>query len=591
LTGAEPKQADARPTIDHPVEEWLVDLILDELTTPADRELALVVLAGNSGDGKSHLLREIRRTLKNRDGLDDSMVEWVLDATHAKERTESSGERLDVFFAPFADGGDWSPSKLHVIAINTGAVIKFLADTNNRERQYGDLDRVLSCQLGIKGTSSEGWSREFARRFDKVLVIDLDRRMLINLGSTPGEFLNRMLDTLAIDGAEGVLATSSNSCGTCTAADACPVYANLRALQLPVVRERLGYLLLDIGLEDRVHVGPRAMWHLCYQLTVGGLDGARIREGKPLISCRDIRNITEDERAAALFFTALFEGNGDTQAGGGAALLAEFRRLDPQFRFSLSAYELGLTAGLAKAEELASCTPVAERIGIPPSALVSVGDAVDRATGAVRRNFFFGDDDPDPKRHAWLRAWADQLQRYREYALSRRVYQVQDLLSILKRVLEDMYRPRREGGANLWALKLPWRGVTDLYTDLPTLRAERRMKPDVRVLGPDVFRDSLRPRTRELADKLQSLPLMIRVPLKGELDIPVNWPLYRLLRRVAEGGYVSGSLDPERLQQLERIGASLGAQAADEQGVAVFGDDGVLLCEKTQNGEIDVISF
>jgi hypothetical protein len=567
---------------------------LDEVTLPKQKQdLSLVVLAGNSGDGKSHLLREIRQTLKNREGVDESMVEWVLDATHAKERTQSSIDRLDAFFEPFADSGTWWPDKLHVIAINTGAAVKFLGEDSRRSerRRYSDLEQVLSCQLGIQGTQSDTWSDEFAQRFDRVLVIDLDRRMLAGLGQSGSDFLDQMLDTLSVSSPHGLLRSASNSCLSCGCKSNCPVFANLTALQLPVVRRRLQRLLLDIVLEDRVHVGPRGMWHLCYQLTVGGLDACRIRAGKPLQTCADMSALDDSQRSATLFYTALFEAPGDIQTGGGAALLAEFRRLDPQYRFSLSGFEVSLSAGLSPAEDINFATPIAARIGIPPAVLGSAGGAVDRARGALRRAFFFNDEDPDPTRHKWLKTWADELTRYREDALAQRPFPVQDLLAVLKKVLEDMYRPKRSGGENLWALKLPWRGVTDLYTELTALRAERRLRGDVRVLGPDVFRARLRPRTKELADKLQCFPLVINVPLKGELNIPVTWPLFRLLQRVAEAGYVSGSLDPERLQQLERIGASLGAHAADEHGVAVFVEDQVMLCEKTRDGEIDVISL
>jgi hypothetical protein len=95
--------------------------------------------------------------------------------------------------------------------------------------------------------------------------------------------------------------------------------------------------------------------------------------------------------------------------------------------------------------------------------------------------------------------------------------------------------------------------------------------------------------TRELAERLDTYPLSLPVPLRDELELRATWSLYRLLMRV-QLGYVSGSLDPERIQHLERIGASLGAEAAVEDGVIVLDAEDAWLCI-SEGGENHVVSY
>lgn len=53
------------------------------------------------------------------------MVKWLLDATESSRQLQRSEDRLDEFFEPFSDTATWQPSQLHVIAMNTGTVVRF----------------------------------------------------------------------------------------------------------------------------------------------------------------------------------------------------------------------------------------------------------------------------------------------------------------------------------------------------------------------------------------------------------------------------------------------------------------------------------
>jgi hypothetical protein len=587
VTGIEQVPSDQRPQVKHPIESWLVEQILDQLTNPAGRTLSLVVLAGNAGDGKSYLLREIRQRLREEAGSDPTQVRWLLDATEADHQTQRSVDRLDEYFEAFGDSESWDPPQLHVIAMNTGTFVRFEANALTQHR-FETLCDVLSLQLAIKGAPDFQDVPQYWDRFDRVLVIDLDRRALIPLAQETESFLDQMLDALDPTDPSGFLAAASTSCETCSFSESCPVNANLVALRHKHGRRRLNTLLLDVALEDRAHLGPRGLWHLLYQMTIGGLDSAAIVQQRPLPSCGDMGEVDDATRAQSLFFAALFDELHEGADAGGSALAAELGRVDPAMRFTLDAHEYALAAGLSPAQDLQLCRMLGEQLGLAPEALRGpTDDSRCRAAGAVRRAFFIHPSDPDLQRHEWLRIWADELRMHGLDVLEADVGR-HDSVRIVVRVLTDIFGAERPG---LWHLNLPWESLEKVYTQLRLAPGRMAKAADARVLGPDTHRQAgLRPVARELAERLGTYPLSITVPLRDGPSARITWPLFRLLRQVDEQQYVTASLDPERVQNLERIGASLGARAA-VAGVAVLTGEGGLLCEGYGDGGFDVVDL
>lgn len=587
--GAEDQPAPERPTIPQALDTWLVDLILEQLTRPEGPELSLLVLSGNAGDGKSHLLRAIRSSLKQKQ-LSPEQVDWLLDATQSDEKNQSSVERLDAFFRAFTDDANWKPQKFQVIAINTGAVVQFLAHDHARQRRFQDLDKVLSAQLGI-GSTSQNWDEQLLTRFDRVLVVDLDKRMLVGLNPEKPQFFDQILDLLDADQANGILSDTETNCRSCPQASHCPVFTNLIALKKSRVRSRLKQLLLDVTLEDRMHLGPRGLWHLAYQMTVGGLDAARLAAGQPLLSCAEISGLTTEERSQGLFYNALFEVASTASGGDVPTLLNEFLRVDPYGRFSLSSHEEALISGLAPDEDGQRAQPHADFLGVPPAVLRgSERDAMARSRAAVRRAFFLGAAEPDPERHGWLATWVQGLERCREQMRKGQPVRVDDIQTTVVRVLGEMFQPAAQHTNALWQLKLPWRGRKELFTPWKLKPSPPRKQKDIRVLGPDLLRpEEPRRLTRELVERLDTYPLSLPVRLHDGLELRATWSLYRLLMRV-QSGYVAGSLDPERIQHLERIGASIGADVAVREGVVVLEGEHAWRCT-SEDGEIYVFPY
>jgi hypothetical protein len=588
VTGIEISPSADRPSLEHPLELWLVDLVLDQLTKSPGPDLSLIILAGNAGDGKSFLLRSIRERLRREAGLDPEIVTWLLDATESEHQTQTSTARLCDFFRPFSDTADWTSAPLHIAASNTGTIVRFMSEAQN-PICYETLCDILGLQLSIRlEPESEPLPPHFWHNYDRVLVVDLDRRMLLPLSTSQDSFLERMLRTIDRSDPNGFLSTATNNCATCPSASICPVNANLTCLETQQVRHRLNTILLDVTLEDRIHLGPRSLWHLVYQLTLGGLDAAAIATHTSMPTCSDIGAMPEDTLTRGLFYTSLFDAAEHAADTDNAAVSTELHRVDPARRFTLSSFEEGLSASLTSEEDSRLAQPLAQELGLSTAVLMGPrDDPKARAISAVRRAYFLATAEPDPGRHVWLRDWAKALDDHRDQVLTGELSR-HSSVSLVVSVLTQLHRS--EADDHLWLLQLPWRNLATIYTQMTLKPGPRQRAEDARVTGPDASRkEGIRPIARLLSKQLNAYPLSITLPLRDGPDVRVTWPLYRLLLRVGNQQYVPASLDPERIQHLERIGAAIGSRAAITEGVAVLTDSGGMVCEDDGTGGYDVI--
>jgi hypothetical protein len=240
------------------IEDWILSRVGDWRDAGRGKPL-LVMLSGNAGDGKSDLIERILARLGE---IED--VDVIRDATHADAPTSDQMAQLAEFFSSFADGAQPGlPSRVSLIAMNTGMALSFLAAARDGAygRTFRTLEEVLKNELGLAaGAPAPPWEFE---------VVNLDRRSLLRLGSEPSLF-DGMLDRLDPENPAGVLSTDGERCATCAARAACFVRTNLELLRLPVVRESLSELLWQTTLEGDVHLSPRNLWDLLYQVTTGG---------------------------------------------------------------------------------------------------------------------------------------------------------------------------------------------------------------------------------------------------------------------------------------------------------------------------------
>ncbi len=253
-----------RMQVDDPLEGWLYEQVV--AATKVKRGPTLFVLAGNAGDGKSHLLaRLMRKRLANQPDV-RARIHAIADATHALSATDSQRDRLAKFFAPFADTDPGQDERVHIIAMNTGMVIRFFEGDEEMTR-FTRLYLELQRQLGLRRADADDGALPW-----RVEVINLDLRDLLVGGPAGPSFAERMLDRLAPENTNGIPAVKWEGCKQCAAFALCPVAYNLRALELETPRKAVLTTLRRAALEADVHLSPRNMWGFLYRLITGGVE-------------------------------------------------------------------------------------------------------------------------------------------------------------------------------------------------------------------------------------------------------------------------------------------------------------------------------
>jgi len=569
----------ARPQFDDGLETFLCDLVLDQVTS-RPRDVSLIVLCGNAGDGKSALLNSAFRRLAA-EGVNDEHARWLLDATQSDSRLQSSNDCLNAFFAPFRDDASWNPAALHLIAINTGRCIQYF-EARAQAESLTRLDSILRVQMGVDTRALDPKAKESSGR---VLVIDLDRRAAVDPAfpdqeRTP-DLWELMLAALRPDGtgSEEKRISVLHACDTCESGTVCPVRANVRALQHPRVRGRLRRLLLEICLSDRVHLSPRGLWDLAYQALLGGLDRSRIARGEGLATCRDMGSLTPSERDDTLFYNSLFSVEEASGNDWTSAPLRECRALDPGRRFSLPHQVLGLQAALSAEEFGRVVRPIAEELDVDES--VFVGDGP-KMLSVLRWAHFFHDV-AEPQRDKWLSDWIAMLLRRREESRSASIGAPGSdgvVAESVRKILMDIYGVG--GRQHLIQVPLPWRSEASVFAEVQ-LRTRVQAGPDPRVLpGGGAFTEQRRALEQRASIALRAhpigIPVLVTAARSGGTShaLNVTWPLFHLVMQVNEAGYVAGSLDPERFNQIEQQHKALAAAAATVGPMAVSNAAGIL---------------
>jgi serine/threonine protein kinase len=238
-----------------------------------ERQVRLIVLCGNAGDGKTALLQHLaarlglgrhassERILEGRMD-DDLVVRMNLDGS-AAWRGRSADELLDEFLEPFQEG---QPAEdiVHLLAINDGRLLEWIEGVESR--RLGN-ETVLTKELYDLLQGKAGVQESHVR------FINLNQRSLVG-GLTPDRkqietgFLDRLVDQLY--GGDRS-ATIWAPCQSCSAKERCQVFGATLIFGpdgLPGAapkeirsraRERLFEALQAVHLRGETHVTVREL--------------------------------------------------------------------------------------------------------------------------------------------------------------------------------------------------------------------------------------------------------------------------------------------------------------------------------------------
>jgi hypothetical protein len=287
----------------------------------------LIVLSGNAGDGKSDLIERLRV----REGVRGDDLDVVADATHAETPSQSQAARLTEALSLFTSesAAPLAEPRCVLLAMNVGMVIAFFSalESSAHETRFAALQAVLEHELGLAREPAEPpahWECE---------VVNLDHRNL--LGREHDGLLSGILAKLDPESPGSVTYEAAQACAGCPVRASCWVRTNLSLLRLPVVRDALHELLWEVTLGGDVHLSPRNIWDMLYQVTTGGIELADgqflscdwLREHLPA-SARDFTPSQLPLVQRRLLYQLLFEA-ADRGAPSRGAILDALTAADP----------------------------------------------------------------------------------------------------------------------------------------------------------------------------------------------------------------------------------------------------------------------
>lgn len=243
------------------------DLDQELLPKILEHRFALVILAGNPGDGKTAFLQQLALRLGFQDEAlplnhwllehDGWTYECVLDGSAADSlRGLSSDEVLESLFGPLIQAGERADLAAHLkrtqlLAINDGRLLEFLEERRQESIWlFEHLNRFFDPELG--------------QPHPEIILVDLNRRSLV-AGNNHRSTFEEILSAL-ITGGWGDYKPADDPwqvCQSCRAALSCHVRFHVETLRDPVlgpqVRERLKTLLALVHSRGRLHLTIREL--------------------------------------------------------------------------------------------------------------------------------------------------------------------------------------------------------------------------------------------------------------------------------------------------------------------------------------------
>ena len=460
--------------------------------------VALAILFGNAGDGKTaflqHLLMELglpeahssQRILERR-LTDGRMLQVNLDGSAAWQG-KTANELLDKFFKPFHELSlhqGWRHPR--ILAVNSGKLLEWLETQD---------ETPLTKQLyGVLFNSQDDGDQSLDPH---IRLIDLNRRSLVGgveQGQVRAGFLEALLDRFL--GAE-LNEDPWRDCSRCSAQHRCTAWHSVSLLRHPVtgkrVRERLADALQACHLRGEVHITARELRAALAFVFFGVHDCAELHENP--------------EIAPPFYWDRAFDATAPYRQG---ELLAELARFDPAL----------------------DSNPLLDRALLrqTPHDPSNVATAL---ASARRRAWFEWDDLQYNKVHLSVDSLpllgGSQLERFRSVPLMREEQRVQLCREIclgiarLENLPEESFsgerglplriQPRTPTDSVFWVVK-PW-GRFSLEAPLP--------------------------RTAEGLEVLHThLSLTYRYAGGGEECLPIGLELFHLLLALKDGAQLSGA--------------------------------------------------
>jgi DNA phosphorothioation-dependent restriction protein DptF len=222
----------------------------------------LVLLIGNVGDGKSHLLANLK---KNRPELINKFDVVHNDATASFKKTETYLDTLDKLLKPFNNDIIESDNKKIILAINLGTLANFL-------EECGDNYTQLKTFIQDKGIFSEAIDGngvyQASSSFQFINLTDYQLFSLSKDGPV-SDIIKNLLDKVTEN-------SSSNPFFVCYSnyyvgkdwAEKCPIKFNYEFLMQDIVKEKFSKIISEAIIRGKMVISIRALLNFFYDALV-----------------------------------------------------------------------------------------------------------------------------------------------------------------------------------------------------------------------------------------------------------------------------------------------------------------------------------
>jgi len=327
--GKETRGLDSRFAHETYVETSLEQNLLDEIKT---RNVQLVILCGNAGDGKTaflqHLAGKLGVGVKNsservaKGSAFGLSIKINLDGA-ASFRGKSADELLSDLFEPFQNGPSDKP-RLHLVAVNDGRLLQWAEDYEASKVSTPLTEWIIETLIGENASDNS---------IPHIRLVNLNQRSLVGDARTipktdeekqswqpSTEFFNSLLDRML--GGEKVNEIWM-PCQTCTAAARCTSWHSVRTLTATEgtqrdiagnIRNRLAEAFQAVHQRGQVHITTRELRGALSYILFG------------VHFCDDLHAAPEVQ--SGNYWDRAFAADSDMRQGD---LLGELQRLDPAF--------------------------------------------------------------------------------------------------------------------------------------------------------------------------------------------------------------------------------------------------------------------
>lgn len=278
--------------LEREVEKELRDLVARVADSQGPK---LILLCGNVGDGKSHMITRLRETGP------ELLEEFAIhnDATESSRPDATCIDELRELLAPYKDSNLSDGSQKTLLAINLGTLNNFLvADEEqifSHLREFVDSKKILEA-----GQIADNAYRE-DRPFQFVSFCDHSIFELTAEGPASQlieEALNRVV---AESESNPFFNAFCQDCGDEQLR--CPIRDNFRMLQRPEVQRRISELLIECIVKHHQIISIRSLYNFVHDVLVPPVLDAC----DPSTVCDQVKRMSPEQYLLASFINGIFE--------------------------------------------------------------------------------------------------------------------------------------------------------------------------------------------------------------------------------------------------------------------------------------------